>query len=302
MDDKIAKFVALVDAGSYTKAAKNLQISQPALTIAIAKLEDELGTTLVAKGERPLRFTPAGKLVYESGLRQRASMESLMAELKQAVHQKPEMRLGVVDTVAGMLLSDLTTLDAFSNKVNLSLTVNNSRYLQDQVGERKLDCAIVVERYAAHPFTSRHIGTEAMLLVSAPEYVDQVEADMKKHKILNFISYDEPSLTTRAIKNFLHDNGVEVGVATAATIPDIMLNLVLRGKGVAVLPYLLVKPHLLSGTLVTPKLDGKTVVVPRNFAVLTLDNKFLPEAVTAFIDDVANIMGTQYAECTSNYN
>ena len=121
--------------GSPAEAARKLRLSQPALTIAIAKLEEELGITLVVKGERPLRFTPAGKAVYQTGLKQQAVMESLKAELKHSLHEKPEVRLGMVDTVAAMLLSSPSVLDTFSDITNLSLTVNNSRYLQNQVGE-----------------------------------------------------------------------------------------------------------------------------------------------------------------------
>lgn len=302
MDDKIAKFVALVEAGSYTKAARELRLSQPALTIAVAKLEEELGTTLVVKGERPLRFTATGKLVYEAGLKQKVAMESLVTDLKLAVHQKPEVRLGVVDSVAAMVLSDPDAFDNFSNRVNLSLTVNNSRYLQDLVAERKVDCAVVVERYASHPFTSNHLGTEAMVLVASPECAPVVEQDMQKHRISRFISYDEPSLTARTIRNNLHDRGVEVETLVAATIPDLMLNLVLRGKGAAVLPYLLVKPYLDSGKLVAPEQGGKAVIVPRNFSVLSLGGKLLSDQLTGFIDQIAAIMHAYYNECTARYN
>lgn len=302
MDDKIAKFVALVEAGSYTKAARELRLSQPALTIAVAKLEEELGTTLVVKGERPLRFTSAGKLVYETGLKQKVAMESLAADLKIAVHQKPEVRLGVVDSVAAMLLSDPEAFDSFSNSVSLTLTVNNSRYLQDLVGERKLDCAVVVERYATHPFTSVHVGTEPMVLVATPEYTPLVEADMEKHKISQFISYDEPSLTARSIRNSLHDRGVEVKTLVAATIPDLMLNLALRGKGAVVLPYLLVKPYLDSGELVAPLLEGKAVIVQRNFSVLSLSNRLLSDQLAGFIDTIGRIMQGIYDECMGRYS
>ena len=124
---------------------------------------------------------------------------------------------------------------------------------------------------------------------------------MAKHRITNFITYDEPSLTTRSIKHALHDKSIEVNTSITATIPDLMLNLVLRSKGCAVLPYLLVRSYLASGELVLPRYNEAAMMVPRNFSVLALSNRVLPAYITSFLDDIAAIMTVQYNECLDKY-
>ncbi len=64
MEDRLQKFAALIDSGSFTKAAGELHISQPALSAAVAKLERELHTTLILRGMRPLKLTPSGDAAY----------------------------------------------------------------------------------------------------------------------------------------------------------------------------------------------------------------------------------------------
>jgi DNA-binding transcriptional LysR family regulator len=52
MDDSLRKFVAVVEAGTFTRAAELLHISQPALSVAVAKLEKTIGEKLLESNGR----------------------------------------------------------------------------------------------------------------------------------------------------------------------------------------------------------------------------------------------------------
>ena len=64
MHNRLQFFVRLVETGSYTKAAKDLYLSQPALSIAIQKLERELDAKLIVRSHRSFKLTEAGKVAY----------------------------------------------------------------------------------------------------------------------------------------------------------------------------------------------------------------------------------------------
>ncbi len=77
-------FVALAETGNFHRAAERLNMSQPPLTVAIRKLEEDLGTTLFVRGTRGVTLTPAG----------RAALDTAKATLTQAERFREAAREG----------------------------------------------------------------------------------------------------------------------------------------------------------------------------------------------------------------
>jgi len=78
-------FCQLVSIGNYTRAAKQIGIAQPALSIAIQKLEKELGLKLINRAEKNALLTAEGKVLYESATK-------LLAQVKQVELELQEMK------------------------------------------------------------------------------------------------------------------------------------------------------------------------------------------------------------------
>jgi len=98
-------FVAVADAGSITRAAARLGTSQPAVSMALRELEDELGVVLVDRGSRPLRPTHAGFALYPRAARMVGDAEALATAVRGAASEKVvRLRIGlVVPCPAGMV-------------------------------------------------------------------------------------------------------------------------------------------------------------------------------------------------------
>ena len=79
--DQLAAFAAVVRAGSFTRAARELHLTQPALSRRIAGLEERLGTALIVRGPRQLTLTDAGRRLLGFVQAQRALEDELLAEL-----------------------------------------------------------------------------------------------------------------------------------------------------------------------------------------------------------------------------
>ena len=79
--DQLAAFAAVVRAGSFTRAARELHLTQPALSRRIAGLEERLATALVVRGPRQLTLTEAGRRLLGFVQAQRALEDELLAEL-----------------------------------------------------------------------------------------------------------------------------------------------------------------------------------------------------------------------------
>jgi DNA-binding transcriptional LysR family regulator len=83
-------FLAVVNSGSFSRAAEALHRTQPAVSIAVRKLEEDLGQPLVVRGSRELKLTDAGRLLVDSAER----MLNLREQLKRSIADLGQMRRG----------------------------------------------------------------------------------------------------------------------------------------------------------------------------------------------------------------
>jgi len=250
MDERLKKFVQLVDAGSYTKAAGELHVSQPALSVAIAKLERELRAPLLVHGVRPLALTPAGQLAYNTGkdmLLKTSNLRTLLAELEQ---REVAVSVGMIDSVAGMLFASPQSVDELERNTSVSLVVDNSRNLLQAVERGQLDVAFVVGRQnysAALEVVNR--ASEPLVVVCHVAQRARFNRAARSGRLPHFISYNQASNTYQLVVEALQERRVMLDTTFYSTSPEVILRLVLLQRGVAALPYLLVREHLDAGAL-----------------------------------------------------
>ena len=99
---------AIVKERSISKAADRLYLSQPYLSQYLAKLESNLGVTLLDRSHTPLRLTPAGELFYAYLERQDYLDRQLESDLRTLQSQKPQqLHIGVSTWRGSILLPDI---------------------------------------------------------------------------------------------------------------------------------------------------------------------------------------------------
>ena len=110
MDLKQLKhFVAIVDHGSFLKAASALAISQPAVSRSIAKLEDANQTKVLDRTTRGLQMTPAGERLYRRAKLIQNETEAAHAEIRAGGETVVPFRIGVAPLFEGEVLPDAVT-------------------------------------------------------------------------------------------------------------------------------------------------------------------------------------------------
>jgi len=292
MEERLRKFAYLVDAGGFTKAATELHISQPALSVAIAKLERELKARLFLRGVRPLALTPEGRLAYRAAKDLAVQTDNLKLRLAELAHQEISLHIGMIDSVADALFTgdvDLSMLDA----AKVSIVVNNSRYLAEAVERGDLDIAFVAQQN--HPTSSleaRSVAAEPLVVVSHASGPAPPGG-----KLPNFISYDQASNTFRLVQNVLKGYGVDPEITFYSTSPEVMLRLVLLQRGVAALPYLMVRALLSAGTL--QRLGGENPwLIPRQVVMLKRRDKELPLALVQLTHQTAGVLSALMSQAS----
>jgi DNA-binding transcriptional LysR family regulator len=294
MEERLQKFVKLVEAGSFTKAAEIMHISQPALTVAIAKLERELGAQLLVRDTRPLELSEAGKIAYSSGIAQGVVLDNLRTELSDIAGRRPIVALGMIDSVAAVLSAYATPLSHLGESADVSVIVNDSQLLRDSTAVRALDIAIVAAD--ANSRAEPHIADELMVLVTSPMERVAKEAELKKGKISDFISYPQASLTQQTVAEYMRKQGITLETRLQSSSPEVIVHMVVSGGGVALLPYFMVRSHIITRSLVVMQLAGEPVTLARPLSISTAQGKHQAKCVTQFVDEVSTVLDAAYNE------
>jgi DNA-binding transcriptional LysR family regulator len=275
MEDRLKKFASLYEAGSFTKAARELHISQPALSAAIAKLERELKSQLLVRGARPLKLSPAGEIVYQAAKDLSVQSDNLKLRLSELAGRPLHLKIGMIDSVADALFASGDGLQVLDD-AKVSVVVNNSRYLLEATLRGELDVAFVARQPKA---TSNLVFAES---VAEEPLVVVTEEQAPK----SFIGYDQPSNTFSLVDQALRNHGIEPQYNFYSTSPGVILRLALLGKGVAVLPYLAVREHLKSGKLIRLK----PRLIPRPIVVISRRDRKLPPVTGQVSKQVALVI------------
>ncbi len=287
--NELRYIVAVAHERSFGRAAQRCFVSQPALSVAIQKLEEELGTRLFERGKAEVSVTPVGERIVEQA--QKVLEEAArVKELAQAGRNQLSgpLRLGAIYTVAPYLLPDLIpALHEFAPQMPLEIEENLTENLEAALKSGRIDAAIV-----ALPFNPPGIVTE--FLYEEPFRIvvprghkwakrKSVPADelAHEHTILLGVGHCFRDQVLDACPEL---NRAE-SPATRANSLETVRNMVASGLGVSVLPR----------DAMTPKYHSQ-LVVPVPFARPTPTRRVAlawrksfprPQAIRAIRDAVA---------------
>jgi LysR family hydrogen peroxide-inducible transcriptional activator len=137
--------VAIAQERSFGRAAQRCFVSQPALSVAIQKLEEELGTQLFERGKSEVTVTPVGERIVEQA--QKVLEEATrIRDIAQAGRNQlvGVFRLGVIYTVAPYLLPDLIpALNERAPQMPLEIEENLTESLEAMLKTGRIDAAII---------------------------------------------------------------------------------------------------------------------------------------------------------------
>jgi len=297
MEERLHKFAVLVDCGSFTKAAQKLHTSQPALSIAIAKLEQELHAKLIVRGVRPFKLTEAGKVVYETAKKLFITTDNLKIKLAELSNQQLSISIGMIDSIASMLFLSNTNIYDLEQEAKISVVVNNSRSLLNAIEHDELDIAYVTEQISpvGRHIQAQFIAIEPLVLVVHQSQAAATQSALEKGRLDNFISYDQSSNSYQIIKRSLDQIGIKVSPKFFSTSAEVMLRLVQLQKGVAALPYMLVKDFLADDKLILVG-SGRPIIIDRRIYSLMRRDKLSNHLITKITKRVKQQLNYYYRE------
>ena len=236
---QLASLVAVADHRTFSAAAKALFTVQSNISAHVARLERELGVTLVDRGQGTL--TEAGQVVVARGRRIQAELDALRADVASlGAEVAGDVRLGIIPTTARWLLPRVVVaLQARHPKVRLVVTSATTTSLLPQLESGALDAAVL-----ALPVDDPELGViplfdEDLVLVTPAGHplADRLEvtlAEVAEHRLL----LQAPGT---ALRNAIDVAAARSGVRLCATAEidgvRLIASLVLDGHGAGIVPY-----------------------------------------------------------------
>ena len=287
-------FTRIVELGSFTKAADDLQLPRATVTLAVQQLEKRLGARLLHRTTRHVSPTPDGAAYYERCLR-------LLADLEEAegafglggAGNKPKgkLRVDLQGTLAKHFLLPVIG-DFFQRYPDIELEIGMGDRLVDLVREG-VDCVLRGGELADSSMIARRVALMPQVTCATPEYFARhgkpktIDA-LRTHRAVNFLSARNGKplpfdFLVDGVKRSLHLKG-QVAVNDA----DAYRACCEAHLGLIQVPRYHIEPRLKSGALV--EVLAKWRPAPMPVSVLYPHHRQLSPRVRVFVDWVAEVM------------
>ena len=255
-------FYEVARCGNISRAAKELYISQPAISKAIGKLEESLGTRLFLRNSRGVQLTPEGNVLFQHVAAAFDSLSRGEKELKR-IHDFHigQLKIGVSNTLCKYVL--LPYLKSFVEKyphVNITIESQSTAHTLEMLEARKIDIGLVAEPRARRglnftPVMEIHDG-----FVCTPAYMENLTLREGPapdiFKTGNIMLLDRSNMSRKHLDTYLSDRDIEVNQLLEVTDMALLSEFARIGLGIACVILDFVSDDLKNGTLMEVPLDA----------------------------------------------
>lgn len=237
--NQIRYFLALCEHRNFTHAARASNVSQPSLTAAIKKLEDELGGPLFLRDRAGCRLTPLGLLVQPR--LKKVHIEALEAKAEAIRHirlDRVPISIGVGETIGHNKLSDaVERYRARLPQAEIELIVGPQEALLSGLREGSLDIAVTAAQVSPDLYRIDPLYREGYRVVVAADHPIAKKETVSLEMLANADMLDRPNCEMRdALHGTCADNGYTLYAAYRSNRVDWLLALARQGSGAVVLP------------------------------------------------------------------
>ncbi|MGA3019982.1 MAG: LysR family transcriptional regulator [Bryobacteraceae bacterium] len=257
--DDVRAFVSVADTGSVSLAARNLNITQPAVTRRLQRLEASLGTTLLDRRSRPVMLTGAGQVALERCRRVLQEIREVRAAAAHGKSPSGELRIGVAHALTEITLCEPVGLVRRKfPEVALRLSSGWSRDLLKRVRAGALEAAVILlpegESLPAE-VAGREMGKERLVIVASRE-------DRLKRRRLQdlagavWILNPEGCAARATLRAGLVRADIDMVVAVETYNYELQLTLVAQNRGLSIVPERILTRSRLRSRVQTVRIAG----------------------------------------------
>ena len=276
-------FVSVFQKNSITKAAQELHLAQPSVSLAVRELEDYYGIRLFDRIGRHIAPTECGKEFYEYAVH----IVSLFNEMEQKMRNWDTfgtLRVGASITIGTHILPVL--IHGYQEKfpdLTIEAKVSRSASIEDELTHSGIDLGLI-ETQPSHPdLRAVPFMTDSMCVIIPPGHPLSSAKSISLAGLSRFpfLMREKGSAGRELLDAAFSLQQITVSPRWESTSTQALVKAVAEGLGVSVLPYLLVKKDIEEGTVRQVPLDQP---IRRNLNVIYHKSKFLTDNMRSFID------------------
>ena len=274
-------FARVAETASFAETARHLHMSAPAVTRAVAALEDMIGARLFVRTTRSVKLTEAGSRYFEDCRR----ILSDIVEAEAAAAGSYATPSGTLAVTASALFGQMYVLPILMDYLDAYPTMGGRTFFHDRpvsIIEEGIDVAIRIGHLPDSGFTAIKVGSVRRVICGAPAYFEKhgvpiTPADLKEHRIAA-----STSAWTSSEWRFGQDQRVTLHPSLQCNTNEAVISAAMDGWGLTRVLHYQVGPALLDGKLQIVLGDYEEPPLPIH--VLHPEGRHAPAKVRAFLD------------------
>ena len=249
-------FYTVAKTGNISKAAKELYISQPAISKSIQKLEESMNCELFRRSSRGVSLTEEGELLYSHV---KVAFETLALgedRLRNSIELGVgHLKIGVSSTLCKyMLLPYLKEFIKLYPHINISITCQSTNDTLKLLEENKIDVGLIGKPESLKNIDFYYLAEIKDIFVATKDYLRNLKArGVKEDRILQsstIMLLDKNNMTRQYIDDYLQENQIIIKDSIDISDMDLLIDFARIGVGVACVIKNFVREDLENGTLV----------------------------------------------------
>ena len=280
-------FLTVIKQGSFTRAAHELSLTQPAVSGHIAALEEEFGMPLFNRTGKKIVLTDAGSILQKGARDILDRVEDLKGELTDL----KALRGGTIRIGASMIIGVYMLpriLMAFRDQfpdIELQISIHSAHTIAGQVEDNAYDLAIVGEgdQIAFRNIGTKVIGEDRLVVIASPNHplASRGMVTIEELGSEPFILSGRLTASLQSLKAQLSELGVNLKSSIEMDEAGAIKRAVEEGAGLAILSRSVVERELIEGRLIELQLDHQ--ILKRSILMLWRQDRRFSKNTEAFM-------------------
>jgi DNA-binding transcriptional LysR family regulator len=290
-------FLTVASERSFSRAAARLHRTQPAVSQAVRRLEEDLGERLFDRSAKDGKLTEAGRVLLDYAqrlMRLAEEAESAVRDLRDL--QRGRVLVGANEAAVHVLLPLIDRFRATHPRIQLDIRRVPSRQIGVEVQQRSLDFGVLSFPPAERGLASIRLGEDELVMLTAPVHplATRKQVTMTELGQQSVIAHNEASPARERVLRLFEQRHEPLNITIALPSLDGIKRAVEMNLGVALLPRRCALTEIARGTLVAVRVAQ--VRLPRHLRLIYRQTGELSHAAQSFLDVARQHEPTEYAE------
>jgi DNA-binding transcriptional LysR family regulator len=278
-------FLTVAGEKSFSRAAEKLLRTQPAVSLAIQKLESDLQEKLIDRSGKELLLTDAGRIVHDYARRfenLEADLENALAELRD--NSAGRLVVGANESTSLYLLGHIERYRRLYPKVKVQVRRSLSSQIPSQLIDGELELGVISYDPEDNRLLSRVIYTDHLAFVVSPQhrFADRDEVSINELGMETFIAHNVLSPYRAVVLKEFQRHKVPLNMDVEMPTVETIRKMVQRNEGVAFLPHMCVDQDVEQNIL--REIKVKELSVDRKIRLVCPAKRSLSHAAKAFLE------------------